>query len=140
MQKKLAAVLVALTFLVMVTCTVAVVYAQDSSKPSLEDFATNFVKVLLPAIVSAVFNSMLGYFSSTNPDDFDPTKFIATLLIGMTIGAITVYTGWSYTQATDWLANAGLTLWLYWFAKIIAIKAGWIKVKTAVQPTPPAPT
>jgi hypothetical protein len=52
----------------------------------------------------------------------------ATAIIGLLIGVLTVIFGWDYTTAAEWLANGAVTLYIYWIAKIIAIKAGWIKL------------
>ena len=74
---------------------------------------------ILIAFFTAFVNTMLGYFRNTPPEEFDVGKFVATLLIAISVGFITVYMGWTYEEATEWLAQAGLTIWLYWIAAII---------------------
>jgi hypothetical protein len=38
------------------------------------------------------------------------------------MGTITILYGWTYTQAQTWFAQAGLTVWVYWIARIIVQK------------------
>ena len=52
----------------------------------------------------------------------------ATAIIGLLIGVLTVEFSWDYTTAQEWLANGAVTLYIYWIAKIIAIRIGWIKL------------
>ena len=55
-------------------------------------------------------------------------KFLATAMISLIMGVLTLGFGWNYTTAQEWLANGAITLYIYWIAKIIAIKVGWIKL------------
>jgi len=64
-------------------------------------------------------------------------KFLATAIIGWIIGLLTIGFGWDHTTAEQWLANGAITLYIYWIAKIIAIRIGWIKLP---QPQPTAQT
>jgi len=48
----------------------------------------------------------------------------ATAIIGLLIDVLTVGFGWDYTTAQEWLANGAITLYIYWIAKIIAIRTG----------------
>ena len=48
----------------------------------------------------------------------------ATAIIGLLIGVLMVGFAWDYTTADEWLANGAVTLYIYWIAKIIAIKVG----------------
>jgi len=77
--------------------------------------------------------SFLGYLRNTPPEKFELDKFLATAIIGVIIGILTIGFGWDYTTAEEWLANGAITLYIYWIAKIIAIRIGWIKLP---QPTP----
>lgn len=90
----------------------------------------NDITWLTPIIIAfsmAVINTLLGYFKNTPPEDFDLVKFLGTLLIGLTIGFLTVAFGWTYESAEEWLASSNLTIWLYWIAKIIVAKSGLSK-------------
>jgi len=67
-----------------------------------------------------------GYLSKTKPEEFKLANFIFTLVISVTIGTLTIYTGWTYAQIELWLANGFLT-WYIWklstiLARIIAKK------------------
>lgn len=78
-----------------------------------------------PVIISfvmAVINTLLGYFKTTDPEDFSLEKFIGTLLIGILVGLMTAGLGWTYQSAMEWLASSNLIVWIYWIAKIIANK------------------
>ena len=61
----------------------------------------------------------------------------ATAIISLLMGILTSGFGWDYTTAQEWLANGAVTLYIYWIAKIIAIRIGWIKLP---QPQPTAQT
>jgi len=50
-------------------------------------------------------------------------KFLATAIISVLIGILTLGFGWDYTTA-EWLVNGAITLYFYWVAKIIAIRIG----------------
>ena len=77
--------------------------------PVAFSFLTSFVTV------------MLGYFRDTDPDKkFEVGKFLATVIIAVIIGALTALLGWDYGTAIVWLAQAGLTVWVYWFVNIVA--------------------
>ncbi|MDH5783141.1 MAG: hypothetical protein OEZ35_05700 [Candidatus Bathyarchaeota archaeon] len=52
----------------------------------------------------------------------------ATAIISLLMGILTLGFGWDYTVAEQWLANGVVTLYIYWIAKIIAIRVGWIKL------------
>ena len=75
-----------------------------------------------------VATSILGYLRSTPPESFELDKFLATVIISLIMGILTLGFGWDYTVAEQWLANGCTTLYIYWIAKIIAIKVGWIKL------------
>jgi len=79
----------------------------------------------------------LWHRGQTPPESFELDKFLATAIISVLIGILTLGFGWNYTVAEQWLANGTITLYIYWTAKIIAIRIGWIKLP---QPTPPAQT
>jgi len=78
------------------------------------------------AIIMGIFTCLLGYFKQTPPEQFDLAKFLYTALISLIIGIATIYGGWTYTEVQEWLANGALTLYIYWIAKVIAKKLGWM--------------
>jgi len=85
-----------------------------------------------PVIISflmAVINTLLGYFKTTNPENFDLGKFLGTILIGVFVGFLTTGLGWTYESAMDWLASSNLIIWIYWLAKIIAKKLPNVKIQ-----------
>jgi hypothetical protein len=51
--------------------------------------------------------------------DMDATAIISLLMCILTLGF-----GWDYTVAEQWLSNGAITLYIYWIAKIIAIRIG----------------
>ena len=117
---------------------VAVVFAQEPVPEALlEALFTDMAKVLPIAILMGLVTSLLGYLRNTPPENFELDKFLTTAIIGVMIGILKIGFGWDYTTAQEWLANGAITLYIYWIAKIIAIKAGWIKLP---QPQAPAQT
>lgn len=83
------------------------------------------------SFIMAVVTSLLGYFKNTPPENFNPGKFLATILIGTVIGLLTGALGWTYETATEWLASSGLTVWIYWFANIVANRLAHTQTPTA---------
>ena len=135
MRKK--ALLFVLALVAMVAFAMPVAFAQEPEPEApLTAFFTNMAKVLPIAILMGLLTSTLGYLKQTPPESFELDKFLATAIIGLLIGVLTVGFGWDYTTAEQWLANGCITLYIYWVAKIIAIRVGWIKLP---QP-PPVPT
>ena len=51
------------------------------------------------------------------------------------MGILTTGFGWDYTVAEQWLANGCMTVWIYWTAKTMAIKVGWIRLTQPVAET-----
>jgi len=62
-------------------------------------------------------------------------SFFFGVIISLIIDVLTIGFGWAYTVAEQWLANGCITLWIYWTAKITAIKVGWIKLPQSTVPT-----
>ena len=98
-------------------------------------FFTSMAKTMPIAILMGLLTSLLGYLKQTPPESFELDKFLATAMISVLMGILTVGFGWDYTTAQEWLANGAITLYIYWIAKIIAIRIGWIKLPQP-QPTP----
>ena len=127
MRKK--ALLFFLALAAMLAFAVPVAFAQEPvPEAPLEALFTNMAKVLPIAILMGLLTSMLGYLKQTPPEKFELDKFLATAMISVIIGILTVGFGWDYMTAQEWLANGATTLYIYWIAKIMAIKAGWIKL------------
>ena len=127
-----------LALVVMLAFTVPVAFAQDQEPAPtapLGVFFSNMAKVLPIAILMGLVTSLLGYLRETPPEKFELDKFLATAMIGVLTGILTIGFGWDYTTAEQWLASGCITLYIYWTAKIIAIKVGWIKLPQP-QPTP----
>ena len=122
-----------LAFVAMLAFMAPVALAQKPvSEAQLEALFTDMAKVLPIAILMGLLTSLLGYLKQTPPEKFELDKFLATAMISVIMGILTLGFGWDYTTAQEWLANGAVTLYIYWIAKIIAIKAGWIKLP---QPT-----
>ena len=100
-------------------------------------FSTSMAKTMPIAILMGLLTSLLGYLKQTPPESFELDKFLATAMISVIMGILTLGFGWDYTTAQEWLANGAITLYIYWIAKIIAIRIGWIKLP---QPQPTAQT
>ena len=77
--------------------------------------------ILVSFLISFV-TCILGYLKTTEPEDFNLGKFLATVVIGLGIGIGTTFIGWDYTTAEQWFAQGGLTVWIYWLTSIVAKK------------------
>jgi hypothetical protein len=73
----------------------------------------------------------------STPQNFKLEEFISTALISLIIGIATIYGGWAYTDIAQWLGNGGLTVWVYWVAKITAKKLWPNLTVTATDAGPP---
>jgi len=80
---------------------------------------------------------LLGYMKQATPQNFKLAEFISTALISLIIGIATIYGGWAYTDIAQWLGNGGLTVWVYWAAKITAKKLWPSLTVTATDAGPP---
>jgi len=127
MRKK--TLLFVLALVAMLAFAVPAAFAQEpTSEAPLAAFFTDMAKVLPIAILMGLLTSILGYLKQTPPEKFELDKFLATAIISVLMGILTLGFGWDYTTAQEWLANGAITLYIYWIAKIIAIKVGWIKL------------
>ena len=131
---KRKALLFFLALVAMLAFAVPTAFAQESvPEAPLEAFFMDVARIMPIAILMGLVTSLLGYLKQTPPESFELDKFLATAIIGLLIGVLTVGFGWDYTKAEQWLANGCITLYIYWVAKIVAIKVGWIKLP---QPQP----
>jgi len=55
---------------------------------------------ILIAVIAAVIFASAGYLKSSSTEDFDATKFSATVLVGAIVGAIMYLTGSPVTEAS----------------------------------------
>jgi len=89
------------------------------------------------AIMVGLTTCLLGYMKQATPQNFKLEEFISTALISLIIGIATIYGGWAYTDIAQWLGNGGLTVWIYWAAKITAKKLRPSPTVTATDAGPP---
>lgn len=138
MQKNIVlAVIMALTIL---SAAAPVVFAQEETPPEVPYQAVQAIWALAKAtpiaFIMAFATVAAGYLSKTKPTEFKLPNFIFTLLISLTIGILTIYAGWSYTNIELWLANGFLTWYLWKIAKILA-RIITKKFALAAGPGPP---
>lgn len=97
----------------------------------ISDFLAKIGVVIPASFVVAFITVMLGYLRNTPPEEFNITKFLGTLIFAILLGVVTSIAGWDYTTAEAWLGQAGITIWVYWTAKVIAVKLGWATAETS---------
>ena len=73
---------------------------------------------------SGVVVAALGYAKAHTTEDFDPAKFVQTVVVGAVVGACGGEMGMSYEEAYDWAASVGL-ITLIEYAK----KAVWRAIR-----------
>ena len=95
----------------------------------IESILGKIGSVIPVAFVIAFITVMLGYLRNTPPEEFEVVKFLGTLIFAILVGLITTLAGWNYATAEAWLGQAGLTIWAYWLAKVIAVKLKWAPEK-----------
>ncbi len=142
MKKNILCLTILLTVILIVA--IPTVLATNDTAPVFDeetfaDLFVDFGKILPPMILAALVTSMLGYMRKTDPEQFELSKFAATCVIGLLIGLLTLKLGWSYATAQEYLANSGLTIYIYWTCKIVAKKAGWISNNEVIAPDKPPP-
>lgn len=138
MQKKIVlAVIMALTIF---SAAAPVVFAQEETPPEVPYQAVQAIWALAKAtpiaFIMAFATVAAGYLSKTKPTEFKLPNFIFTLLISLTIGTLTIYAGWTYTQIELWLANGFLT-WYIWKIATILARVITKKFVPATGPGPP---
>jgi len=92
-------------------------FAKDSQGLDLTPQGKNVLFGFIAGIVLALG----GYLKNATPENFDPVKFIITLIIGMFTGLLMYYAGLDYSSAQvaaeTYLINSG----------ILAIVEVWLK-------------
>jgi len=78
------------------------------------------VQTMPIALGIAFATCLVGYLSKTPPEQFKLSHFLYTAIISFTIGFLTIYAGWTYSQIELWLANGFLTWYIWKLANIIA--------------------
>ena len=139
-QKK---IVLAITLALMILSAVApVVFAQEETPPEVPYQAVQAIWALAKAtpiaLVMAFATVAAGYLSKTKPTEFKLENFVFTLLISLTIGTLTIYAGWTYTQVELWLANGFLT-WYIWKLSTILVRI-IAKKETLTPPAAGPPT
>lgn len=112
------------------------VYAQSEPSGTTLEIALiieRIVNVAIPAIVTAVAASGLGYLKNSEPGTFSLTKFTYTLLLAGVVAYFTSMRGMTYDDASAYVYGVGLTVPLYWVAQIVVARWGHL------FPKPPAP-
>ena len=118
----------------------AIAFAQDGNQTDtdtepiepteptvIEQFLSKIGLVIPASAVIAFVTVLLGYLRNTPPEAFDITKFLGTFIFAILMGVVTSIAGWDYATAEAWLGQAGITIWVYWLAKVIAIRLGWLQ-------------
>lgn len=125
MRKAFFAVILALLVLALATQVLASpVLAVEEPPPEVSlqwiQGVWTAAKATPIALVIALITCLAGYFSKTGPEEFKLESFLFTVLISFTVGFLSIYAGWSYTNIQLWLANGFLTWYLWKIAKILA--------------------
>ena len=63
-------------------------------------------------IMNAIFIATLGYLKVTKPEDFDPIKFLITVIVGGISGYLTFSLGWTPEAVQTWFATTGIIVWI----------------------------
>ena len=63
-------------------------------------------------IVSAIFIATLGYLKVVKPEEFDPVKFLVTVIVGAISGYFAYALGWTQEVIAAWFATTGIIVWI----------------------------
>ena len=63
-------------------------------------------------IINAVFIATLGYLKMTKPEEFDPVKFLLTVIVGAISGYLAFALGWTQEAIAAWFATTGIIVWI----------------------------
>jgi len=68
---------------------------------------------------TGLFIAGAGYLKHKPLPDFDPSKFIQTLIVGGIAGGVMAFYGLDFDQALTWVANAGIVTYIEYVKKAI---------------------
>ncbi len=63
-------------------------------------------------IINAIFVATLGYLKLTRPEEFDPLKFLLTVIVGAISGYLAYALGWAQEVIAAWFATTGIIVWI----------------------------
>ena len=63
-------------------------------------------------IINAIFVATLGYLKVTKPEEFDPVKFLITVVVGAISGYLAFGLGWTQEAIAAWFVTTGIIVWL----------------------------
>ena len=68
-------------------------------------------------IMNAIFLATLGYLKVTEPENFDPVKFLITVIVGGISGYLAYVLGWTQEAIAAWFATTGIIVWIEYTLK-----------------------
>ena len=68
-------------------------------------------------IMNAIFIATLGYLKVTKPEDFDPVKFLITVIVGGISGYLAYALGWTQEIIAAWFVTTGIIVWIEYLLK-----------------------
>jgi hypothetical protein len=68
-------------------------------------------------IINAIFVATLGYLKLTRPEEFDPVKFLLTVIVGALSGYLAHAMGWTQEAIAAWFATTGIIVWIEYSLK-----------------------
>ncbi len=90
---------------------------------AVHEAITPIILAILYGAIAASTYASVGYFKTTggDPQKFDKVKFLSTLILGLILGGIGGYLGWSPQVVEEWLAGmmllGGVLILVEWLAK-----------------------
>ena len=63
-------------------------------------------------IINAIFIATLGYLKVVKPEEFDPVKFLVTVIVGAISGYFAYALGWTQEVIAAWFATTGIIVWI----------------------------
>jgi hypothetical protein len=63
-------------------------------------------------IINATFVATFGYLKVVKPEEFDPVKFLLTVIVGAISGYLTFALGWTQEAIAAWFATTGIIVWI----------------------------
>jgi len=76
-------------------------------------------KAILSGILIGAITALLGYLKNSTTETFNPKKALQTVIVGAAVGGIAGYNGWTYEQAEQWAATAGITVLIEYVKKAV---------------------